>query len=255
MVKKPSRKELEEKIECLESEPGEFKNKEKEPTPGLSEDFKRLANRSQDAIYHYNVQLRKFIFYNELFLDLFGSETENTKVLTPKSVLLHIHPDDREKVKKAMVDSFVPDCPGGEVEYRFQHPEGYARWMHDRWIVIRDSDGKPLAIEGFIRDTTDRNRIEEELREKEKLQTVLEMAGAVCHELNNPMQVVLMGCKKLLSDSLSNKKLNEKLFLHIEESIKQMAKITNNLSNITKYETKDYVAGTKIIDINEASKK
>lgn len=255
MVKKPSHKELEEKIERLESELAEFKSKEKEPTPGLSEDFKRLANRSQDTIYHYNVPLRKFIFYNELFLDLFGSETEDTKVLTPKSVLLRIHPDDREKVKKAMADSFVPDCAGGEVEYRFQHPEGYARWMHDRWIVIRDSDGQPLAIEGFIRDTTDRNQIEEELREKEKLQTVLEMAGAVCHELNNPMQVILTGCKRLLLNSLNNNKPNQELYIHIEESIDQMAKITSNLKNITKYETKDYVAGKKIIDIKEASKK
>ena len=43
---------------------------------------------------------------------------------------------------------------------------------------------------GVIRDISHRKQAEIERLQKEKLQGVLEMAGAACHELNQPLQVV-----------------------------------------------------------------
>ena len=41
----------------------------------------------------------------------------------------------------------------------------------------------------------------------------------------------------------------------IKNNIERMSKTTRNLTNITKYATKNYVQGKKIIDISEASGK
>ena len=82
--------------------------------------------------------------------------------LSPKSVLLHIHPNDREKVKAARALSLQPQNNSGEIEYRFLHPDGAMRVMHDRWTVVRDPGGQPIAIEGFIRDNTWRKQAEKE---------------------------------------------------------------------------------------------
>ena len=32
--------------------------------------------------------------------------------------------------------------------------------MHDRWTVVRDREGQPVAIEGFIRDNTSQQAFE-----------------------------------------------------------------------------------------------
>ncbi len=42
--------------------------------------------------------------------------------------------------------------------------------------------------------------LQKEMREREKLQGLLEMAGAVCHELNQPLQVVSGFSEMLLMD-------------------------------------------------------
>jgi PAS domain S-box-containing protein len=120
----------------------------------LSEDFKRLADRSQDAIYQFDVESRTFSFFNKRFLVLYAVEDKSGKTLSPRSVLLHIHPDDREKVRAARTRSFQSKENTGEIEYRFLHNDGSLRFMHDRWTVVRDPQGRPTAIEGFIRDNT-----------------------------------------------------------------------------------------------------
>ena len=84
------------------------------------------------------------------------------KILSPKSVLVHIHPNDREKVKAARTLSLQPQNKIGEADYRFLNADGSQRVMHDRWTVVRDHGGQPIAIEGFIRDNTWRKQAEKE---------------------------------------------------------------------------------------------
>jgi hypothetical protein len=46
---------------------------------------------------------------------------------------------------------------------------------------------------------------------------------------------------------------NNENYKKIKEQFKRIKDITNKLENITTYETKDYIQGTKIIDIDKAS--
>jgi PAS domain S-box-containing protein len=106
----------------------------------------------------------------------------------------------------------------------------------------------------IARDITERRRMEEERLEKEKLQGVIEMAGATCHELNQPLQVVSGHSEILLREASKDRRLYERTRT-IKQQVDRMAEITRKLQNITKYVTREYIKGTKIIDIEEASKK
>ena len=97
-----------------------------------------------------------------------------------------------------------------------------------------------------------RRQLVEERLQTERLEGVMEMAGAACHELNQPLQT-LFGYSELLLRSLPER---SPLFGKIEEikkSIDQLGKITHKIMHITRYETKEYIEGTKIIDIDKAS--
>ena len=79
------------------------------------------------------------------------------------------------------------------------------------------------------------------------------MAGAVCHELNQPMQVVSAYSEMLMADMSEDNPLSGDIN-KIKGQIERMGQITRKLMRITKYETKDYVFdGKKIIDIDKAS--
>lgn len=129
----------------------------------LSEDFQRLAERSQDAIYRLDIEAQSFTFFNRRFLELYSVEDQGTRTLSAKGSLLRIHPEDRDKLKRERERSLKSGSSEGENDYRHVSPDGSIRWMHDKWTVIRDDDGRPIAIEGFIRDNTRRKQAEDEL--------------------------------------------------------------------------------------------
>jgi phosphoserine phosphatase RsbU/P len=112
---------------------------------------------------------------------------------------------------------------------------------------------KPFdSDELFARIKVGRRMIELQasLAEKEKLDGVLEMAGAVCHEINQPLQVVSGISELLLLDLNKDDELYEKLKT-IRKYIDQMARITQKLMRVTRYKTKDHLKG-KIIDIDRS---
>jgi len=90
------------------------------------------------------------------------------------------------------------------------------------------------------------------LAEKEKLQDVMEMAGAVCHELNQPLQSISIYSEILMMDIDKKNPTYEKI-KEIKGQVDRMGEITKKLMHITKYETKGYLRG-QIIDIDKASK-
>ncbi len=97
-----------------------------------------------------------------------------------------------------------------------------------------------------------RRQLEEEKFQKERLQGVIEMAGAACHELSQPLQTLAAYSHSLLYDLPENSPVVEKITM-IKKAIFEAGQITKKIMNITKYETKEYINGSKIIDIDKAS--
>ncbi len=100
-------------------------------------------------------------------------------------------------------------------------------------------------------DITDRKKAEETVLEQQKLQGVLEMAGVICHELNQPLQVVSGSSELLLMDIKSSDR-RYKLLKNIETSIRRMALLMRKIMGITRYQSKPYLE-SKIVDIEKAS--
>ncbi len=90
------------------------------------------------------------------------------------------------------------------------------------------------------------------LKEREKLQGVLEMAGAVCHELNQPLQVVSVYAEMLLMDMPGNDP-QFKMLTSIKTGVKRIGKLTEKIMNITRYKSKPYLSNGKIVDIERSS--
>jgi len=103
-----------------------------------------------------------------------------------------------------------------------------------------------------IKSALNQQELTRKLLEEEKLEGVLEMAGAICHELNQPMQSV-MGFSQLLLDDMTEDDPKYEYIKIIKEQIDKMGRITKKLMRITRYETLDYIEDIKIIDINKAS--
>jgi PAS domain S-box-containing protein len=118
---------------------------------------------------------------------------------------------------------------------------------------ITDNSGNARALAGVVHDLTAFKRAEEERCRREKMQGVLEMAGAACHELNQPLQAI-SGYSELLLMDVEEEHPIHTMLNEIKKEIDRMGTITRKLNNITHYETIEYSEGTTIIDIDKASK-
>lgn len=105
----------------------------------------------------------------------------------------------------------------------------------------------------ILSDITSLKKAAENELKKEKLRGVLELAGAVCHEINQPLQVVLGQSQLLAMEAGKNSSLNKRAKT-ITEQVERLGAITEKLSHIARYETKAYL-DSKIIDIDKASVK
>ena len=81
------------------------------------------------------------------------------------------------------------------------------------------------------------------------------MAGAVCHELNQPLQVVVTYSQLLMEDTSEDDVVQGKVE-KIKAQTDRMRELTKKLMRITRYETMDYLfEGESIIDIDKAAAK
>ncbi len=95
-------------------------------------------------------------------------------------------------------------------------------------------------------------QLAEEQQDKEKLRAILEMAGAVSHELNNPLQVVSIGIEKLGDTHLEPSRRLELMQL-VKNHTQRIIELSSKIQKISQYATKDYVHDKKIFDIDAAA--
>jgi PAS domain S-box-containing protein len=129
--------------------------------------------------------------------------------------------------------------------------DGTLRFMelHETKVIMPNGEPGILSI---ATDATEQIRADEEKLKREKMQSVLEIAGAVCHELNQPMTVVSVNCDLIMMNQFNEQEVFNKIDV-IKKQLRRMTDITKKLMHITKYETRDYLDGTRIVDIDRAS--
>lgn len=153
-----------------------------------------------------------------------------------------------EKVTQALMDVCTEDGEPLKMDLLLKRKDHTVFIGHLR-LSCSDPE-KPLKRAILtVSDISWRKRAEEERINREKLQGVLEMAGAVCHELNQPLQGLFMAVDDLTQGVLPD---GDDLTA-IKREIVKMREITSKLMRITRYRTRDYIDGKKIIDIDGAS--
>lgn len=124
-----------------------------------------------------------------------------------------------------------------DLEYRIVRPNGDLAYMHGIGRPIFDESGCQSKIVGTIRDVTESTFDKIKLKEQEvkslqseRMAFFGKIAGAVAHEINNPLAII-HGSIQLLQRKHSTNQMSPELFL---KSSKQMMQATQRISSIVK---------------------
>jgi len=124
--------------------------------------------------------------------------------------------------------------------------------------LIMDGE-QALGSVGIFTDIREQLRMEsslttaqEELRAREKGLALAELAGTTAHELNQPLTAVI-GYSELLLKQLPPGAPPRDAAEVILEQAQRMAGIVQKIGKITRYETRNYVGDTKILDLDKSA--
>jgi diguanylate cyclase (GGDEF)-like protein/PAS domain S-box-containing protein len=74
-----------------------------------------------------------------------------------------IYPDDLPKVGEAMARILDKDAQGASIEFRLCTGDGALRWVENRYVPVRDKEGRLIEVEGIVVDITERKAAEEKI--------------------------------------------------------------------------------------------
>jgi PAS domain S-box-containing protein len=209
----------------------------------LSEDkFKKVFRSSPDWFVISTLEDGFYVDVNEAFLRTTGYRRE--EVIGKSSVELGIWAQPEKRAE--MLETLRNQGAVRNMEVEFRMKSGEIRNVLWSAEVIDYGDEKCLIA--VTRDITARHRAQQEQLKREKLQGVLEIAGATCHEVNQPLQYLCLLVEEALNDHPGNQNLVE-----IKKQCERIKTITQKMEGITVYEGMDYFRGNKIVDISGAS--
>ncbi|WP_244106313.1 putative bifunctional diguanylate cyclase/phosphodiesterase [Paraburkholderia phenazinium] len=74
-----------------------------------------------------------------------------------------VEPDDHAKVDEALARVLEKNAAGVAIEFRLRTGDGACRWVENRYVPVRDKDGRLIEVEGVIIDITERKAAEEKI--------------------------------------------------------------------------------------------
>jgi len=211
------------------------------------ERYRHLVENSGDIVYTIDLH-GIFTYFNPAAERVTGYAISQ---LFGKHFHSVIRKDYHERLDKFYEKQILERTPTTYYEFPIVARDGEEKWLGQQVQLIFEQ-GNVVGFQATARDITDRLKAEEEQHRREILSAIVETAGMVCHELNQPLQAI-SGHAEMLSLNLGKEHPENGRVNIMEEQIARIAGITKKLMKITKRETRPYVEEIKIIDLDKSA--
>ncbi len=217
------------------------------------ERYRTLVNNLPGLAYRcLNDEEWTMLFFSEGAERITGYQAADFIANAVRSYAGIIYPDDRARVQREVQAGVRAHRPF-ETEYRLTRADGNIIWVYEKGQGIFDDKGELLWLDGVIIDITEqrlaqeeKDRLQAQLIQAQKMESVGRLAGGVAHDFNNMLQAILGYADLALGDLDPKNQLYENL-IEIRKAAERSANLTRQLLAFARKQT----VSPKVLDLND----
>jgi two-component system cell cycle sensor histidine kinase/response regulator CckA len=193
------------------------------------------------AIEHSNdgvsmIQGDRHVYVNQRFADIHGYESPEELIGKPLDEL--VHPDDLQRVRDLALRRQKGELSAQRYELKAIRKDGTPVYLENS-VTKTFYHGEVVSL-SYLRDITERKRVEEERRQLEarlqkaqRMEAIGTLAGGVAHDLNNILSGLVSYPELLLMDMPQNSHLRKPI-LTIQKSGEKAVAIVQDLLTLAR---------------------
>ena len=157
------------------------------------ERYKHLIDTANDVILTLDAETGVILDANERSSQFLGRPRREIVGLRGEQI---VPESDREGYRKVLDGTLKGAAVAGR-QLRLSHSDGRAIAVEVN-TSLTEFEGRKI-VQGIFRDITERQRLEEEVRQAQKMEVVGRLAGGIAHDFNNLLMVILTQVSKVRS--------------------------------------------------------
>jgi PAS domain S-box-containing protein len=136
--------------------------------------LREIAEALHDVVLLSDENRTQLFFVNAAYEQIWGRSREELYT-NPLALLEGVHPEDRERVRDAMVSHSRGEY---DVEFRVVRPDGGQRWVWSRGFPVRSASGEIYRSASITEDITDRKQV---------IESHEQLIRGFTHDVKNPL--------------------------------------------------------------------
>lgn len=172
---------------------------------------------------------------NKAFADMVGMSQQEIKGRTD----YHLFPEKEARERQELTIRIMKEGKPYDRELRMEE-NSEERWYHVVCIPVKGQDGNVMGMLRTARDVTEMKRVQEQLIQAQKMESIGKLAGGVAHEINTPLGVILGYAQLMMEDVTPDSQMFKDLGT-IEKQAKVCRKIVADLLGFSRQSQSDKV--------------
>ena len=201
--------------------------------------YRILVENANDAIFVAQDGIIKFS--NQKTEELTGYSVAE---LIKMSFVDFIHPDDKKTVVENYKSRLKDEKGANTYSFKIVQKSGFERTVHLNTVLIKWEN--KTATLNFLKDITQQIKMEAQLQQAQKMESVGRLAGGVAHDYNNALTVIT-GYTEL---SMMEIDPNGALYADLDQVLTAAKRAKNITRQLLAFARKQTIA-PKVLDLNE----
>ncbi len=187
------------------------KRKAEEALRSSEAKFRSLFETVPDGVYQ-STPGDDIITANPALARMLGYESSGELLALNIARDLYKDPEERE-ILRARLDE---RAELRNIEVSLRKKNGDPITVLENIHVVKDDQEAIRYYEGTVTDITNRKRLEEELRQAQKMESLGTLAGGIAHDFNNILQIILVNSSSLRRDGRDPEKIQRLLDINLQ---------------------------------------